>query len=191
MTPLARTLLILALLPACKGKEEKKAEPKPAAGDPAAAKADPAAPAAAEWKRVDLHAEGNKTGVSSLSGTIEVPPGAVLDFGTSKGIDDLPVDSVFVTAGDLKVSLDVGPGSADSPKDLASYLKASKVADADVLEKKEMPGGGYVLSYRSEGNVAVTGVHKDLSCGATLEGAAASMAQDAFRICASYQPPAE
>jgi hypothetical protein len=198
MKTIARPLLLLATLaaasPGCKGKE--KTEAKPAAGDPPAADpvaADPArpSPAAADWKRVDLYAEGNKTGVSSLSGTIEVPPDAVLDFGTSKGLDDLPVDSVFVTAGALKVSLDVGPGSADMPKDLATYLKKATVADADVLEKSEHPGGGYAVSYRSEGNVVVTATYPNLSCGATFEAKDAAQAQPAFRICASYQAPAE
>ena len=191
MTAIARVLLSLALLSGCKGKDKdkEKADPKPATGDPAKpdpAAGDPAKPAAAEWKRVDLHAEGNKSGVSSLSGTIEVPPDATLDFGTSKGVDDLPVDSVFVTAGALKVGLDVGPGSADMPKDLATYLKKVNVPDADVLEKAER-AGGYVLSYKTEGNIAIVAVYPNLSCGVTLEPKDAALAKDAFRLCASYE----
>ena len=191
MKTIARALVVLALFPGCKGKE--KSEPKPAAADPAKpdpAAGDPAKPAAADWKRVDLYTEGNKTGVSSLSGTIEVPAAAVLDFGTSKGLDDLPVDSVFVTAGALKMALDVGPGSADMPKDLATYLKKANVADADVLEKSEQ-GGGYAISYKTEGNVAVMAVYPNLSCGVTLEAKDAALAKDGFRVCASYQAPAE
>lgn len=194
-TMTARALLILATVLAaatgCKGKEKSEpAKADPAAGE-AKAPAPTPAPAAADWKRVDLHAEGNKDGVSSLTGTIEVPPDSTLDFGTSKGIDDLPVDSVFVKAGAYQVALDVGPGSSDMPKDLASYLTKASIADADILEKKELPGGGYVISHKSEGNVMVTAIHKDLSCAATLEGTDATDAQAAFRICASYQPPAE
>jgi hypothetical protein len=190
----AFALVTVAVLCAagCKSEDKKKTA-DPAKADPA--KADPASadppPAAGDWKKVDLFAEGHKSGETSLSGTIEVPPDAKLEFGTSKGIDDLPVDSVFVKANGFDVTLDQGPGSADMPTTLANYIKKVQIADTDVLEKSENPRGGYAISYRVEGNVAVQAVYPNLSCAVTLEAKDADKIQTAFRICSSYDAPAE
>ncbi len=206
MKTIAHTCLVLASLATaggCKGdKREEPAQAPSAVAAPAAPA--PAAPArvpeqaaaatpaaAADWKRVDLAAEGAKSGTSSLSGTLEVPADSTLEFFTSKGVDDMPVDSVSVKSSAFTVTLDSGPGAPDAAKSLARYLEQAKIADRDVLEKSELPGGSFALSYRTEGNVAVVAEHKDLSCAVTLEPKDAAHAPAALRLCSSYQPAAK
>lgn len=189
MTTIARTCLVAASLSAFASgcNDDRREEPvqAPSAVD---APATPAPAAAAEWKRVDLAAEGAKSGASSLSGTLEVPAASTLEFFTSKGVDDMPVDSVSVKSSAFTVTLDGGPGAPDGAKSLAGYLQQAKIVDRDVLEKSELPGGSFALSYRTGGNVAVVAVHKDLSCAVTLEPKDAAHAPAALRLCSSYQP---
>src|SRR5690349_14386625 len=196
MKSIAQACLVLASLSVfaggCKGDKREEPVKAPSAVEAPAAPA-PAAPApaaAADWKRVDLAVEGAKSGASSLTGTLEVPADSTLEFFTSKGVDDMPVDSVSVKSSAFTVTLDGGAGAPDGAKSLADYLARGKIADGDVIEKTELPGGAFALSHRTEGNVAVVAVHKDLSCAVTLEPKDAAHAPAALRLCSSYQPAA-
>jgi hypothetical protein len=147
------------------------------------------APAAGGSRRVDLKVEGNKSGESNLTGTIEVPADAVLDFGRSRGPDDLPVDSVFVKTGGISVVFDEPVAGEKRSTLLADYLKHEKVKDADILHKVEREGG-FAVASRQGKVVAVTAVYPAIDCGISFDApeADAAKVEAAFKICASYVP---
>ncbi len=123
--------------------------------------------------------------MSSWTGSIEVPGGASFELSRSRGIEDLPEETVLIRAGGVEVTLDEDSATLET---LGLFRDAVGITDDEIVRSDQLENG-FVMAWKSgnDGEINVSAVFGVIICGGSSKRAAD--VDTVYRICSSYRRP--